>query len=251
MKSLPHSFAALMVAMLLAGANPGTAHAQAAAGNTVDDHKPGTFLSLITPAGRERLSRSQYKVDHLDVSTHFATQITQTLCSVATAVTLLNALQIERPIDPLYEPYDYFTQTSYFTEAVSKIRTYDLTLTEGMTLQMAASAMRTHGAVVTAIHASDTDVDQMRAMMKDNLKSKGDFIAINYQRAMVGQPKGGHFTPVSAYDEKTDSFLVMDVARYKFPPVWVRAEDLYKAMNTQDSEVPKTRGFLFVSRPKG
>jgi hypothetical protein len=39
------------------------------------------------------------------------------------------------------------------------------------------------------------------------------------------------------------------VARYKFPPVWVQAEDLHKAMNTFDSEVPKTRGFILVSAP--
>lgn len=223
--------------------------AQASAGNTVDSHKANTFLALTSPAGRERLQRSQFKVDHLDISTHFATQITQSLCSVATAVTILNALHLDRPVDPIYEPYDYFTQKNYFNEPVVKIRDWDLTLKEGMTLQMAASAMRTHGAVVTAVHASDTTVDGMREAFLKNLATKGDFVGINYQRELIGQPKGGHFSPVTAYDEKTDSFLIMDVARYKFPPVWVRAKDLYDAMDTLDSEVPKTRGYLLVSVP--
>ncbi len=241
--------AAVLAAVSLATGPAATVTAQSAAGNTADTHKPNTYLPLTTPAGRERLNRSRHKVDHLEISIHFATQITQTLCSVATAVTILNGLRLKRPVDPVYNPYAYFTQQNYFTPAVDKIRTYDVTLTEGMTLQMAASAYRTHGAVVKAVHASDTNADEMRDLMVKNLKTKGDFIAINYQREVIGQPRGGHFTPVSAYDEKTDSFLVMDVARYKFPPVWVRAKDLYDSMNTLDSEVPKTRGFLLVSSP--
>ncbi len=31
--------------------------------------------------------------------------------------------------------------------------------------------------------------------------------------------------------------LVMDVARYKYPPVWVRTEDLFNAIHTHNIEV--------------
>ncbi len=52
-----------------------------------------------------------------------------------------------------------------------------------------------------------------------------------------------------AYDDASDSFLVLDVARYKFPPVWITTADLYDAMNTFDAESGKTRGFIVVSAP--
>lgn len=40
----------------------------------------------------------------------------------------------------------------------------------------------------------------------------------------------------------------MDVSRYKYPPVWVKTADLWKAMATLDSASGKTRGFVFVTR---
>ena len=217
--------------------------------NSVDAHTPGSFLAINTPAGFARLKRSKYKEDYWTLSVSFTTQIRQTLCSVATAVTILNALPIKRPLDQVYKPYPYFTQANYFNDGVAGLRSYQHTLTDGMTLQMAAQAMRAHGATTKPIHASDVSVDEMRKMMKSNLQRSGDYVAVNYQRKFIGQPNGAHFSPVAAYDAKTDTFLIMDVARYKFPPVWVRADDLHDAMNTHDSEVPQTRGFILISAP--
>jgi hypothetical protein len=38
------------------------------------------------------------------------------------------------------------------------------------------------------------------------------------------------------------------VSRYKYPPVWVTASDLFDAMNTTDADNQnKTRGFVLVS----
>ncbi|MCV3216990.1 phytochelatin synthase family protein [Plectonema radiosum NIES-515] len=55
-------------------------------------------------------------------------------------------------------------------------------------------------------------------------------------------------TSLQASNEQTDRFLILDVSRYKYPPVWVKAADLWKAMSTTDSESGKTRGFVFVSK---
>lgn len=211
--------------------------------------KAGKYLSMKSPAGLERLKQSKYKADYWILSAHFATQVTQTLCSVATGATILNALGVKRPVDPVYDPYPYFTQTNYYNDAVNKIRTRDVTLTEGMTLQMATKAMRVHGADVEAFHAESVTLEQFRKDVIENLKTAGNFVAVNYQRLNIGQPKGAHFSPIGAYHEATDTFLIMDVARYKFPPVWVRAEDLFAGMNTQDSEVTKSRGYILIRGP--
>lgn len=211
--------------------------------------QPGTFITMTSDEGLKRLMSSTHKEDFWKLSAHFATQVRQTLCSVATAVTVLNALGVERPVDPVYKPYHYFTQTNYFEKGVSDIRTRDVTLTEGMTLQMAAKAMRLHGADTTPYHAEDVTLETFRNLAKANLGTRDNYVIINYQRRLIGQPKGAHFSPLGAYDEATDTFLIMDVARYKFPPVWVRADDLFKAMNTQDSEVARSRGFILVKKP--
>lgn len=73
---------------------------------------------------------------------------------------------------------------------------------------------------------------------------------INYLRAAIGQEKGGHISPLAAYDADTDRFLILDVSRYKYPPVWVEAADLFAAMNTEDSDNEnRTRGFVLISKP--
>ncbi len=72
----------------------------------------------------------------------------------------------------------------------------------------------------------------------------------NYLRKTIGQERGGHISPLGAYDVETDRFLVLDVACYKYPPVWVRAEKLFAAMNTTDSDNQnRTRGYVLVRRP--
>ena len=38
-----------------------------------------------------------------------------------------------------------------------------------------------------------------------------------------------------AYNHETDSFLILDVAKYKYPPVWAPATHLFNAMATLDT----------------
>jgi Phytochelatin synthase len=74
-------------------------------------------------------------------------------------------------------------------------------------------------------------------------------VIVNYLRKAIGQEKFGHISPLAAYDAEADRFLILDVARYKYPPVWVTAGDLFNAMNTTDSDNEnRTRGFVLVSR---
>jgi hypothetical protein len=49
-----------------------------------------------------------------------------------------------------------------------------------------------------------------------------------------------------AYHESTDSYLVDDVARSKYPPSWVRTKDLWNDMNTIHSHASKTRRYLIL-----
>jgi hypothetical protein len=83
------------------------------------------------------------------------------------------------------------------------------------------------------------------ADMKKNLGEKDNYIIANYSRSALKQPGGGHFSPVAAYDEKSHSFLILDVNPFGGPWVWVDENDLVNAMNTFDTV--ENRGALFVS----
>jgi hypothetical protein len=54
---------------------------------------------------------------------------------------------------------------------------------------------------------------------------------------------------LAAYDAAADRFLILDVARYKYPPVWVKASELFDAMNTADAANDnRTRGHVLVAK---
>ena len=105
---------------------------------------------------------------------------------------------------------------------------------------------------VLCLLLADTDLDGFCAKARAYLGAKGQFVIVNYLRMAIGQEKFGHISPLAAYDADTDRFLILDVARYKYPPVWVSAKELYGAMNTTDADNEnKTRGFVLIARTPG
>jgi len=46
----------------------------------------------------------------------------------------------------------------------------------------------------------------------------------------LAQEGGGHWAPVGAYNLRHDMVLLLDPARYKYPPVWVGVEHLYESV---------------------
>ena len=101
---------------------------------------------------------------------------------------------------------------------------------------------------VNVYHATDTSLEEFRKQAAENLKKPQNFVLVNYLRKEIGQEKGGHISPLAAYNEQTDRFLILDVSRYKYPPVWVKTADLWKAMLTHDLSSNKSCGFVFVSK---
>lgn len=74
----------------------------------------------------------------------------------------------------------------------------------------------------------------------------GAFLVVSYSRKYLGQTGGGHFSPVAAYAEEADKCLVLDVARFKYPPYWVSVEELYESMRPEDAATKKSRGWFMM-----
>ncbi|MGB0904790.1 MAG: phytochelatin synthase family protein, partial [Mangrovicoccus sp.] len=66
-------------------------------------------------------------------------------------------------------------------------------------------------------------------------------------RKALPQEGDGHISPVGAYDEASDTVLILDVAKYKYPPVWITVQKLHDAMMLPDSSSKRSRGFVEVS----
>jgi len=210
---------------------------------------PPNLIDGESDAGGKLLFDSDARAAFLPLAANFVTQKTQSYCGVASMVMVLNALDVPAPAVPEYEPFHTFTQDNALDDKTDLIRPRDLLLHRGMTLDQLGELLALHPVAVEVVHAGETSLDQFRAKAREALASPGHFVIVNFLRTALGQEKYGHISPLAAYDAAADRFLMLDVARYKYPPVWVTASDLFNAMNTTDPDNGnKTRGFVLVSK---
>ena len=195
------------------------------------------LVDLDSDEGQALLADADADADYEHVASHFETQVYRSYCGVASSVIALQALD------------DDVTQASFFDEAASEVAPMAQVLFGGMTLQTLHDLLEAHGADAELYHAADLTLDEFRALAVQNLGADGDYVLVNYLRAAIDQETGGHISPLAAYDADTDRFLVMDVATYKYPPVWVEAARLFAAMNEVDSDSGLSRGMVFVAAP--
>ncbi len=211
---------------------------------------PTNLMAFHSDQGTELLKRSA-TVNTAYLLENFTTQDTQTYCGVASAVMVLNSLIVANaPIDPAYDPNKYFTQKNFFTKNVLNILKPENVLAKGMTLADMTQALSTFDGV-SAQYFNVTDKLSLPEFITitTTALSKGQYVTVNFLRTQLGfKTGGGHHSPVAAYDEKTRQFLILDVARYKYPAFWVSADDLWKAMNTLDDDAKANRGFIVIDK---
>jgi hypothetical protein len=216
-----------------------------------------------------RLARSSARADFPHLANEFESQENRAFCGVASAVVVLNALRArdERfpkpedarlapagsfPFDPLFHR---FTQADFFTPATDAIKRKDEILgtprtagaprSGGLQLRQLGQLLAAHGVAVEVRVCDDRlSTATIHDELVRNLQTEGDYVIVNYRRGEVGQPGGGHISPLGAYDAASDSFLVLDVNPNNEPWVWVPAQMLVAAMRTKD--VAENRGYLLV-----
>ncbi len=201
-----------------------------------------------TTEGKTLRSRMPVDADYWQLIPTFAVQVTQSYCSVASAITVLNAMPIKKPIDPTFAPYAYFTQSNFFTPDVAKVISPETVLAMGMTREEMAETLTRQGVTARSIAGDTFDDQSLRSLLQNTLVDDGQFVLANYLRANLGQVGGGHWSVLAAYDAQSDSALILDVAKYKYPPVWVGISTLRQAIATIDTTSNKARGLVIVSK---
>ena len=209
---------------------------------------PDNLAGFSSGAGETYFAESDAREAYFPLASNFLTQKTQSYCGVASIVMVLNALDVPAPAVPEYEPYRTFTQDNILNERTEAILARDVLARKGMTLDQIGGILATQPVKADVHHAADSSLDEFRKLASGYLAQPNHFVIINDLRKAIGQERGGHISPLAAYDGKADRFLILDVARYKYPPVWVKASELFDAMNTQDSDNEnKTRGYVLVT----
>jgi len=182
----------------------------------------------------------------------FDAQSNQAYCGLASTATLLNSLldTVTPPHDPVYELYAYATQYGLrfdacvndvipYSDSAPSDQMYDAVMLPpyGTTLRQIESVVRCavggEGVVTAHEITPEVTVDAFRAVVVDAIDSGGR-VLVNFHRSGLKQKGGGHWSPVAGYDAASDMFLVLDVAKYKYPSYFVSAAMLWEAVGTVD-----------------
>lgn len=201
-----------------------------------------------TDEGASLFNSADVKGHFWTICRYFVSEKFLTYCGIASSVTVLNSLGVDAPDEPQIYPYKMFTQDSIFTDAVLHHRRPLDVEKGGNTLEQLASIVSCFDVQVDMRFADSLDVGGCRDMLVAALKSPSQRVIVDFNRKTLHQKGSGHFSPLAGYHSGDDRFLLMDVARYKSPPCWVKAEVLFNALTGVDSTSQKSRGFLIITR---
>ena len=210
---------------------------------------PQSLVGAASDQGEALLIEAEAREAYFPLASNFLTQQNQAFCGVASMVMVLNALELPAPAVPAFDPFRTFTQDNLLDARTEAILPVEVIKKQGITLDQLGGLLAVQPVAVTVHHAADVSLEAFRSAASEALATPGHFVIVNYLRKAIGQEKGGHISPLAAFDADTDRFLILDVARYKYPPVWVKAADLFAAMNTPDADNEnRTRGYVLVAR---
>jgi len=208
----------------------------------------GDLTYLNSPAGTNLLLKADLNQQFFSVMPYVATEEIETFCGPASIASVLNSLPTKnRPVAPEFSPYAFFTQDSLFIEPTYKIIAKADVAKGGLTLEQLRQFLEVWAANPTIYYGSDLSVSQLRNLITSTLSNPERRLIVNFYRQALGQIGHGHFSPIGAYDSKTDSVLILDVAKYKYPPVWVKTSDLFNAIQGIDTTSGKSRGLVQVA----
>ena len=190
----------------------------------------------LKPFGDQPIPDPQYAKDFSPLERSFRPQIYRSFCGPASLATILRAYGVSG-ID----------QTSLFPSLSGKLKAFYT----GMSLAELDALAKASGLRTELVYADKLDLATFRERLKANLAQEGVFVLVNYDRRVLKQEGIGHISPVAVYDPRSDAFLVLDEASYRYPFTWIPAPLLYAAVHTEDGG--RFRGVLFIEgyRPAG
>jgi glutathione gamma-glutamylcysteinyltransferase len=209
---------------------------------------PDSAIPFSSAEGR-RLFAEALATGGLDgyfpLAEQFHTQAEPTFCGLGSLVMALNALAID-PGRLWRGPWRWFGE-----ELLDCCVPLELVRSRGLDLDELACLARCNGADVTLHRADASTVETWRSALAEGARADAVIVA-SYDRSALGQTGSGHFSPLGGHHLERDLTLILDVARFKYPPHWVPAERLWEAMRAIDPTTGKSRGWLALrARSRG
>lgn len=175
---------------------------------------------------------------------YFQTQSEPAYCGLATLSMVLNALAID-PGRKWKGPWRWFDETMLdCCEPLEKVKA------DGISFGKLVCLAHCAGAKVDAFRTNQSTIEEFRKYVMACSTSDDCHVISSYHRGTFKQTGTGHFSPIGGYHAGRDMALILDVARFKYPPHWVPLPLLWEAMDNIDETTGHRRGFMLISRPQ-
>ncbi|GLI67703.1 hypothetical protein VaNZ11_011971 [Volvox africanus] len=171
----------------------------------------------------------------------FTTQEEPQYCGLAALSMTLNALGVD-PRRTWKGAWRWFSETM-----LDCCKSMEDVKRDGITLTEAACLARCNGADVSVHRYGTFDGATFRQFLREVCASEDRHMVVAYSRKKFMQSGDGHFSPIGGYNPVRDMVLILDVARFKYSPHWVRVDELIEAMGLLDPAIGRPRGFLLLS----
>jgi hypothetical protein len=232
---------------------------------------PPVLVPFASDEGLARLARSTARSDFGALANQFEAQSNGAFCGPTSAAIVLNTVRGRsselprdrsrlRPEDLQFMPASADLSVPRFTQdnvIPQGKKTRAQVLGEPVTINgkqikdfgyqtRQLDEMLSANGLVTRLKIVDDGKpeQEIRTDLIENLTRPGDYVIVTYRREAVGQPGGGHISPLGAYDALSDSFLVLDVNPTSAGWVWMPAATLIKGMRTFDTV--ENRGYILI-----
>jgi glutathione gamma-glutamylcysteinyltransferase len=172
----------------------------------------------------------------------FHTQADPAFCGLASLVMALNALGVD-PGRIWRGPWRWFSE-----ELLDCCTPLEQVRKAGVSLEEVACLARCNGADGQLFHADVHGLEAFRATVQLATRSTDRVLIASYDRGALGQTGAGHFSPIGGYHAGRDLALLLDVARFKYPPHWVPLSTLYAATQDIDPDSQRPRGWLLLHK---
>ncbi|CEG46925.1 glutathione gamma [Plasmopara halstedii] len=212
-------------------------------------HLPQDCIAFSSPDGRKLFTEAincstNYMQIYFPLAEQFITQAEPAFCGLATLAMCLNALQID-PGRLWKGPWRWFSE-----ELFDCCTSLSVAKEKGISLSEFICLARCNGVITEDYRAtSDFTLEQFREIVKHSCATSSEIVVLNYSRKVLGQTGDGHFSPIGGYHAEKDMVLLMDVARFKYPPHWVKISRVFESMQLIDPSMDLPRGLAVLKIP--
>ncbi|KAE9415275.1 hypothetical protein Angca_008442, partial [Angiostrongylus cantonensis] len=222
---------------------------------------PSTCVDFASEEGKRLFLESLLEGNaniYFKLASQFRTQDEPAYCGLSTLVMVLNALEVD-PGRVWKAPWRFYHESMLdCCVPLENVKNYDSPLIVNFFLLYMNCTFRTGinfaqfaclatcNRLLCELRFGEEGEDFLSALRRDiRVAVSGDkeVIVASYDRSQLQQTGTGHFSPLAAFHVASDRVLIMDVARFKYPPHWVQLDHLQKAMCSIDPSTKRTRGY--------